>query len=232
MIVSRVAVTTTHDRASTIERTLLTHQLEPVVLPCIEVIAAPESVLDEVRSLSGDADSIVITSSRVVDLIWSPGGMPDVPVTAVGDSTAAAVEAAGGNIEMASHSGAGELIRKLAPTVAGRSVVFPHAAGADPSTIESLEKAGARVTAIPVYETRPIAPGLDPVDVVIFASPSAITGWRRSRGLDDLVVAVIGETTGQALAEHGYEAHVIPDRPDYEELVIALGDYLRERSLA
>ena len=76
MIVSRVAVTTTHDRASTIERTLLTHQLEPVVLPCIEVIAAPESVLDEVRSISAHADSIVITSSRVVHLIWSSGGCP------------------------------------------------------------------------------------------------------------------------------------------------------------
>ena len=231
MIMSRVAITTTHDRASTIEQTLTAHQLEAVVLPCIEVIAASEGVLEEVRSTSADADSIVITSSRVVHLIWPSGGMPDVPVTAVGASTAAAVEAAGGTMEMASHSGASELTRTLAPMVAGRSIVFPHAAGADPSTTESLEKAGARVTAIPVYETRPIAPGLDPVDVVIFGSPSAITGWCRSRGLDDLVVAVIGETTAQALSDHGHEAHVIPDRPDYEALVTALDDYLRERSL-
>ena len=229
---SRVAVTTTRDRVSTIEQTLITHQLEPVVLPCIEVIAAPESVLDEVRSASANADWMVITSSRAVQLAWSSGGMPDVPVAAVGASTAAAVEAAGGGVEMAGHSGADALTARLAPMVAGRSVVFPHAAGADPSTIESLEKAGARVTAIPVYETRPIAPGLDPVDVVIFGSPSAITGWCRSRGLDDLVLAVIGETTGQALAEHGYQSHVIADRPDYEALVTALDDYLRERSLA
>ena len=229
---SRVAVTTTPDRASTIREKLIACQLEPVVLPCIEVIAAPESVLDEVRSTSADADWIMITSSRAVELTWPSGGMTDVPVAAVGASTAAAVEAAEGSVEIAGHSGAGDLTARLAPMVAGRSVVFPHAAGTDLSTIESLEKAGARVTAIQVYETRPIAPGLDPVEVVIFGSPSAITGWCRSRGLDDLVLAVIGETTGQALIEHGYEAHVIPDRPDYETLVTVLEYYLRERSLA
>ncbi|MEE9298967.1 MAG: uroporphyrinogen-III synthase [Acidimicrobiia bacterium] len=232
MIVSRVAVTTTPDRASTIGETLVAHQLEPVILPCIEVIAAPESVLDEVRTISADADWIVVTSSRAVQLVWSSGGMLDVPVAAVGASTAAAVEAAGGSVEMAGHSGADALTARLTSMVVGRSVVFPHAVGADLSTIESLEKAGARVMAIPVYETRPIAPGLDLVDVVIFGSPSVITGWCRSRELDDLVLAVIGETTERALAENGYQAHVIPDRPDYEALVTALDGYLRERSLA
>ncbi len=231
-MVSRVAVTTTDDRASTIREMLITHRLEPVILPCIEVVAAPESVLDEVRTTSVGADWIVVTSSRAVQLVWSSGGMPDVPVAAVGASTAAAVEMAGGNVEMDGHSGVEVLTARLAPMVGGRSVVFPHAVGADPSTIESLEKLGARVTAIPVYQTRPIAPGLDPVDVVVFGSPSAITGWCRSRQLDDLVLAVIGETTERALAENGYRAHVIPDRPGYEALVTALDGYLRERSLA
>ncbi len=232
MIVSRVAVTTTPDRAPTVAKTLVAHHLEPVILPCIEVIPAPESALDDARSISEVADWIIVTSPRAVLLTWPSGGMPDVPVAAVGASTAAAVEAAGGNVEMAGHSGAGELTAKLAPMVAGRSVAFPHAASADPSTIELLENSGARVKPIPIYETRSIAPGLDPVDVAIFGSPSAITGWCRSRGLNDLVLAVVGETTRQTLAEHGYEAHVTPDRPDYESVVTALDGYLRERSLA
>ena len=229
---TRVAITTTEDRASTLVETLIAHQMEPVRLPCIEVKAAPEHVLEEARSKAANADWIVLTSQRAVDLTWPSGGMPDVSVAAVGGSTAAAVEAAGGRVEAAGHVGAAGLIATLGQTMAGRSVVFLHAAGADPSTITSLERAGARVVAIPVYETHPMAPSLDPVDAVIFGSPSAVTGWSMSRTMDGLVLAAMGKTTEQALFERGFEADVMPGNPDFAELVTALDDHMRARSPA
>ncbi len=232
MIVTRVAVTTTSERATGIAETLLAHGFEPVILPCIEVVPTADDALERARSASAGADWIVVTSPRAVFLTWPSGGMPDVPVAAVGASTAAAVRRAAGAVAMVGEGGAVDLVAQLAPMVPGRSVVFPHGSGTDFSTIENLEKAGARLTAIPVYETRPVAPGLDPADIVIFGSPSAIIGWCRSRSLDGLVLTAIGETTGRALVEHGYQADVIPDRPDYETLVTTLDDYLRERSLA
>ena len=228
----RVAITTTEDRASTLVETLIAHQMEPVRLPCIEVTAAPEHVLEEARSKSADADWIVLTSPRAVSLAWPSGGMPDVPVAAVGASTAAAVKAAGGRVHAAGHVGAAELMATLAQQTVGASVVFPHAAGAGTSTITGLEGKGARVFAIPVYETRPLAPGRDPVDAVVFGSPSAIKGWSMSRGLDGLVLAAIGKTTERALVERGHQAHVMPDTPDFTALVTALDDYMRTRSPA
>ena len=231
-MVRRVAITTTHDRAAGLAEMLTAHQLTPVVLPCVEVTPAPDDVLERARSASADANWIVATSPRTISSTWPQGAMPNVPVAVVGPSTAVAVEEAGGRVEIVSEGGAADLIAKLVSTVAGKSVTFPHAAGADPYTVESLEKGGAHVMAIPVYETHPIAPGPDQVDAAIFGSPSAIAGWCRSRSLDGLVLAVIGETTGQALEEHGYEPDVIPDHPDFGALVAALDGYLRERSPA
>ena len=229
---TRVAITTTDDRAATLVETLIAHQMEPVRLPCIEVTAAPEHVLEEARSRSVSADWIVLTSPRAVSLIWPSGGMPDVPVAAVGNSTAAAVEAAGGRVQAAGHVGAAELIATVAQRIAGESVVFPHAAGADPSTIAGLQSAGARVAAMPVYQTHPVAPPLDPVDAAVFGSPSAVTGWTMSRSLTGLVLAAIGKTTARALVERGHEAHVVPDTPGFTALVTALDEYMRTRSPA
>ena len=229
---TRVAITTTDDRASALEGTLIAHQMEPVRLPCIEVAASPEHVLEKARSRSASAGWIVLTSPRAVSLTWPSGGMPDVPVAAVGASTAAAVEASGGRVEVVGNGGGVELIAGVAERIEGELVVFPHAAGAYPSTIASLERAGARVVAIPVYETHPMAPDLDRVDAVVFGSPSAVTGWSMSRSLAGLVLAAIGRTTSRALVERGHEAHVVLDTPGFAALVTALEDYMRTRSPA
>ena len=39
MIVPRVAITTTADRASTLSEKVLAHRLEPVILPCIAFLS-------------------------------------------------------------------------------------------------------------------------------------------------------------------------------------------------
>ena len=226
----RVAITTAEDRASRLSDMARGHGLEPVSLPCIDVIPAPEDQLSGARSQAAEADWLVVTSSRAIDTLWPGGGMPDVPVAVVGSSTAEVAVRAGGRVAVVGDGGAEDLVEELAGHVGGKSVFFPHASGADPATLYRLGEAGAEVAASAVYETRPIGPGADPVDAAIFGSPSAVSGWCRSRSLGDLVLAAIGKATGAALVERGHHPDVVPPHPDFELLISLLAAHLAERS--
>lgn len=228
----RVAITTARDGAGRLVRMAKRYGLTPVPLPCIEVIPASSEVLDAARALAAEADWMVVTSSRAVTILWPMGGMPEVPVAAVGKSTAVSVEHAGGVLGLVGEAGGRALTVELGERLEGRSVFFPHASEADPSTIAVLEEAGAEVGAVTVYETTPIAPGPDPVDAAVYGSPSAVTGWLLSRSLDDMVLAAIGETTAGALADAGRYPDVVPARPDFEDLMARLAEHMRVRSPA
>jgi uroporphyrinogen-III synthase len=226
----RVAITTAADRSSRLADHARSHGLEPVLLPCIEVIPASDAVLRTARAFASRADWLVVTSPRAVAAVWPDGEMPPFPVAAVGRATAASVEEAGGRVGLVGEAGAGSLVARLAERTEGTFVFFPHATGASPATIAALEQAGAEVKALAVYETRPVAPGPDPVDAVAFGSPSAVQGWLLSRHLDGLVLGAIGETTARALAEVGRPPQVVPPRPDFEDLMAHLAGHLRQRS--
>lgn len=228
----RVAVTTAVDRAPIVARALHRHGLKPVLLPCIEVVPAPEETLAAARSAAGIADWVLLTSPRAVCITWPSGLMPDVPVAAVGAATAEEAARAGGRVELVGEAGAVAMVEELAPMVKESVLAFPHARGARRSTFAGLEEAGARLVATAVYETVPVRPDDEPVDAVIFGSPSAVAGWAMSRTMDEAVLAVIGETTRRALAELGQRADVAPETPGIEQLVAALDDYLKVRRTA
>jgi len=226
----RVALTSTPDRARALGQSLRQQGLQPVSLPCIEVIAASASTIESARRAAESCDLLVITSARVVEVLWPAGDMPPIEVAAVGTVSAAAADDAGGSVTFVGSGGGADLVAELAGSVGERDVAFPHAAGADPATIETLRNAGARVTAQPIYETRPVAPALDEVDAVVFGSPTAVEGWHLSRTLDDLVVGVIGHTTAEALGHWGAAPHVIPETPSFHRLVELVARDLAERS--
>lgn len=226
----RVAVTTTADRAHRTADPLRLHGLEPVMLPCIRIVASASDVLQRLRSAAREADWIVVTSPRAVHVTWPDGGMPAVPVAAVGPTTASAVARAGGHVEVTGNAGAADVLETLRPLVPGKRVIFPHARSAAPVIVAGLRAAGAEVVAESVYEAMPIAPADDAVDAAIFGSPSAVEGWRRSRHLDGLTLAAVGVTTATALIDCGHYPHVIPDRPGFENVVTALTHHLRERT--
>jgi uroporphyrinogen-III synthase len=226
----RVALTTTADRAQVIGPSLRRDGLEPVSLPCIEVTSAEAPVLESARRAVASCDLLVLTSTRVVEVLWPGGDMPPVPVAVVGAATAGAVTEAGGTVTFVGSDGGADLIAGIADSVNGKDLVFPHGSGADPATIERLRAAGANVTAPIVYETMPIAPGDAGVDGVVFASPTAVAGWHLSRTLDDLIVGAIGETTASALRTMGSSPHVIPETPSFHRLVDLVASELTERS--
>lgn len=217
-----VAVTTSADSFPRWAELLTAAGLQPVSLPCIEVVPASDDELDQARRAAGEADALLLTSPRPVGLLWPEGGMPAVPVAAVGSATAAAVEAAGGVTELVGDAGGDDLLAEW-QDVSGRRVVFPHALGSDLGRLDTLESRGAHVERFPVYEVIPTAPGPDPVDAAIFASPSSVEGWLISRSLNELqVVGVIGATTSEAISLAGGDADAMADVPSAEAMVEAL----------
>lgn len=230
MSVPRVALTTTSDRVAELAELVTSQGLQPVSLPCVEVVAAERATLEEARSAARDVDWLIVTSPRTVMVLWPKGGMPDVPVAAVGARSAAAVVGAGGFVAATGEAGAEALLDGLTGSVAGRHVLWAHGLGADPSAAARLRDLGAAVTDAAVYETRSIPPRADAVDAALFASPSAVTGWLMGRGLDGMILAAIGATTAAALAAGGCPPDVVPVRPEYPLMIEAVAQHLSERS--
>lgn len=217
-----VAITTTAERYERWSKPLHDHGFETVHLPCIEV--RPSSRLAEARARTTVADWLMVTSPRTVGLVWPQGEMPQVPVAAAGEATASAVKAAGGILGVTGDDDADRLVELLSVRLPpGARVVIPHGERADTSRFERLAEEGAEIETMAVYATDSVAPGLEPVDGAVFASPSAVEGWSLSRSFDSLKpIGAIGHVTASALARHGVTSPVVPDRPDPGTLAAAL----------
>lgn len=217
-----IAVTTTADRYRHWAGPLEARGLRPVGLPCIQI--RPTASIEEARRLTGQADWLVITSPRVVRLMWPAGPMPPVPVAVVGEGTAKSVRAAQGRPEVVGDGDGERLVDLVAERLEGMRVVIPHGTRADVERFRRLAAGGAEVQLLPVYDTVPAGP--DPraaVDGAVFGSPTAVEGWTSSRTLGDLsVVGAIGHVTARALARHGVTRPTTPDRPDPDRLAAAL----------
>lgn len=199
--------------------------LDPVALPCIRIHAAPASVITSARKAAATADLLVITSPRVVSLLWPAGGMPGVDSAVVGPSTASTVERAGGKVSVVGDAGLGRLVDSLANRLAGRRVLIVHAEGSDPGAMRRLREMVPHLEESLVYRTSSVTPGNDRVDAVAFASPSAVRGWALSRDFDDVVVGVIGDTTAAAVSRHR-AADVVAPQPTHRALARAIASFM------
>lgn len=225
----QVAITTSSDRFERWAEHFRDAGLEPVPLPCIEVRPADNDELARARAACQAADLVLVTSSRAVEVLWPDGELPRVSFAAVGGPTAHAVSAAGGLVEVVGEGGGDDLVDELAGRIHGLHVVFPRAVGGDPKRAARLAEAGAVIEEFLVYGAAPLAPGPDPVDAVVFGSPSAVEGWLLSRTLDEVqAIGAIGDTTAAALAEQGVDPDVVPDVPVINRLAAGLSRALEE----
>jgi uroporphyrinogen-III synthase len=221
--VIRVGVTS--DRFDAIAPGYADAGLEPVSLRCVQIQSAPPGDIAYVRDRATRADLLMITSPRVVSLLWPDGHMPEVDTAVVGRSTASSVEQAGGRVTQVGDVGLARLVELTAGHLEGRRVMIAHAEGSDPAAMARLRDIAPDLEEHPVYRAVPVAPGADPVDAVAFASPSAVKGWGLSRSFDDLVVGAIGATTAAAIARHR-EADVIAERPSHLNLAQTIASFM------
>ncbi len=220
---STVAIT--NDRFEIVAPVYLETGLEPVPIQCVQVEAADEDALGHARLAAAEAELIFISSARTVGLLWPEGQMPEVEVAAVGQSSADATGRAGGHVVTTGRSGLLDLIEAIAGRIRTARVVFPHAGGTDPSVITRLREIAGSVEEHVVYRTAPVPALPTEVDAVAFSPPSAVQGWLLARGLDDVVVGVIGKTTAAAVARVR-QPDVVSPRPAHGSLAVAMNQHM------
>jgi uroporphyrinogen-III synthase len=221
--VTRVAITT--DRFDSVAPVYSGLGLEPVPVPCVDVVAAGEEVLTRAREAVSGADLVVITSARTVDLLWPLGAMSGTRAVTVGAASAVAVEAAGGRVALTGRSGLADLLDVAADELGAARVAFPHAVGTDPGLVASLRSLALDLYEHEIYRAIPVAPEPTPVQAVVFASPSAVNGWLLARDFEEVVVGVIGATTQAAVARHRMPEVIAPE-PSHHSLARAMTSYL------
>ena len=164
------------------------------VVPCIERALLPLTLPRRQALAQGLASAgwLALASQHAVQALASACAACDLQLpahlrlAAVGPTTAAVAAALFGRpCQVASpHSGAGLAAWLLAqPDIAVRPVLLPQAEAARRELPEALAAAGVDVRAVALYATSvpaaplPAAEQLGRVDVVVFASPSAVSGW-------------------------------------------------------
>lgn len=204
--------------------------------------ADPQPLARALAALAG-FDWLALTSVHAVEAVAAlrPDLPPAIRVAVVGASTAAAARALGWRIDRQPdefHTAA--LLASFAGDehgVAGRRVLFPASDRAATALPDGLAALGAEVVRVEAYRTLPAA--LDAasclaaaargeVDVVTFASPSAVDGLAAALGdaglaalLRETAVAVIGPTTAGALVRRGRVPDAIASPATLDGLVAA-----------
>jgi len=126
--------------------------------------------------------------------------------------------------------------------LAARSVAVTRARAQASELARRLQALGAEVREAPVIKVRELpGPPLDPspYDLICLTSANGVealfkrlqAGGRDARALASARIAAIGPGTARALAAHGIEADVVPEKFVAESLVEALADVPVKRAL-
>lgn len=224
--VTTVAVTTSEDRIAGMASELVAVGLQPVSLPCIGIQVGRPDDLARARAACEEADLVVLTSSRPLALLWPHGPVPATPMAVVGPATATAVAERGGNLSYVGTGTALDLANDLLDTLGESTVAYPHSVSSDPRAIVAMKDAAARLTAVPVYGTVPIAPPTIPVDAAVFVSAPAVHGWATNRSFTGLVIGALGQSVCATLERYDRRPDVRVRSHTYSELTEALVRYL------
>ncbi|MBA2276870.1 MAG: hydroxymethylbilane synthase [Chloroflexia bacterium] len=250
-----VMVTRAADRAAGLVAALEAEGALPVVLPAIAIEPADDqaALAEAARRLAeGEFDWVVFTSANGVTPLAQHMHELDRSTSqrrwrtaVVGAATRTAVEKAGWDFDLAPEkSTADELVRALdARGIAGAKVLIPQGNLARPMLVDGLRAADATVVVVQAYRTVP-ATGADRlarrlaheggIDVVMFASPSAVDGFLAAVGselaaLSGACFVGIGPTTTAAMRERGLPVHAVAEDPSNSGMVRAVTAYFGER---
>ncbi len=251
-------VTRPRDRADEMIEAITRLGGEALIVPMIAVQPLPmaEAHRATLRKLE-QFDWLVFTSASAVEMfhLWLEKEMiRELPATlriiAVGEKTAAAVRVYGWHVEaLAEQASAEGVVAMLLRQKAGRDtkILFPSALEGRKLVPQELEKAGAQVVVLPVYQTAPATPKNlavlsmrlrdKKISAITFTSPSAVQQFFRLLSLSEwpilrkICLAAIGRTTATAIREHGLQASVMPETTSAAALIEAIAEYFQKAKL-
>lgn len=197
-----------------------------VPLICCQSRALPA----DIEAVLAEADWVFFTSAVAVEA-FSPYLQADYQIATIGPQTSQALDKLGRacDFESSSHYGLDFIQEWLDLALPTQKILLPQSSLSNPSLAEKLKEAGHEVWAWPMYETTSNPAGQDQLETYLsqedviwtFASPSA---WHSFCAIKPHLasshqIAVIGQTTSQAVIESGYRVDYQPQSPSVEEMV-------------
>lgn len=246
----RILVTRARAQAGALTAQLQSLGAEVVEMPTIEIEpVAPDRLRGALASL-GDYQWIAFTSQNAVRLVFEELGRERRDVTAfggariiaVGPKTADALRAQGVQVAVTPEryvaEGVLDVMRGRAD-VRGTRVLYLAAEGARDVLPVGLRELGAQVDVVPIYRSAPVRGDAGAVrallergdiDVVTFASGSAVQGYAAAVGRDAArraPAASIGPVTSEAVRREGIPLAVEAVEHTTPGLVAAIVGVLR-----
>lgn len=189
---------------------------------CIELPCITFSDGDDVGKLP-DAikthDVIVVTSPQAASVFlesWNICGRPFVKIVSVGKGTSKSLISNGIDVIFEPSDATAETLAKEIPLSVGKTVLYPSSAIAENTLVNGLTNRGFIVTRLNTYCTVPAEWTEDQldsaksVDIVTFASPSAVKIWHEKVG-NKFIAVTIGPTSHNAAVKLGFKSVFSPD---------------------
>lgn len=243
----RIVVTRARDQAAEFVAMLEARGAEVIALPLIQ-IAEPDSwgPADLAMLHLSDFDLLIFTSVNAVEKWVARAKEKERPavekknrVIAVGETTAARLKHHGLPVEALPEKFSAEgLLEKLDSNLKGQKILLPRGDLALEELPQGLKARGAEVLEVVVYRTLAVKPEIQPlmermarneIDVITFASPSAVHRFVESIGKDRIHslpstyhVASLGPSTSAALREHGFTVAMEATLSTLESLTAAI----------
>ena len=263
-----IAITRAEDQARETADLIERMGGKPYVVPLLD-FSLPED-LSQIRGFlealrNGEVDCAIFMSVNAVRYLLKGAevlglraglreGLERAVVVAVGPRTAEELIEHGLPVDLIpeeySSEGVARALRERG--IGGKRVFVLRARGASPTLRGELERAGALVTEIRVYEARVPADlgririfaedlALGRIDAVIFGSPQSVRNFRRimesllgteglRRALSHPLLVAIGPETARALHESGLRVDLIPKAYTFREALRALAHHLSASS--
>jgi uroporphyrinogen-III synthase len=197
---------------------------------------------DAILFLSANAARYVLGRAKSLGVALQRGGAKPLLVAAVGPGTARAAEEQGIRADYVAREHTGRaLAAELRDRIAGREVLLPRSDRGDDSVPHALRDAGALVTEFVAYRNL-LPPKVDAeivkrvvnaeVDVVLFASPSAVHnfcvllgGAERKDLAGRIAFAAIGSTTAEAMRDRGLPVTIRATESSAEAVAAAVAEH-------
>jgi uroporphyrinogen-III synthase len=242
----RVLVTRTAAQAAALCDKLRQAGFEPLAFPTIQLEPLPAGSLDAALARLASFDWLIFSSSNGVDFFLRRVDELKQPVTypkiaAVGMATANRLAQRNIQPDFIPDSFVGERLAAGLGDLTGQRVLLPRARQGRPQLVHLLQKQGADVTELPLYETVTAVPTPQEWDslaqgfeAITFTSPSSVRNFlkivgtrpdRFAKPVRSAVVACIGPITAAAAREAGLTVAVMPETYTTDGLVEALVAY-------
>lgn len=234
-----VLITRDEDADGPLSMSIRGHGGHPLCIPLVahESPDDPGPLMEAAARLY-EYDWLVLTSARAVEALVplvSLAAKPSPRLACVGEGTARAVRAAGGEVTLVGPEGNAQSLADAMRShgdLDGARILFPAADRAAATIETELAAAGARVDRVTAYVTRLLAPqnftqtlATNPPAAALFCSPSAVAAWQALQETTlppGCLVGSMGPSTSQALAAAGLPVHFTAETRTFDGLAAAL----------